>query len=89
MKNSKSKTKGVSGPGKVVGLTGSGHSAGTRILSAIEEATEILRAEGLEISRLTIRTYKVPQVPHVSRPDDVRRVRELLGAGHQPAKHHP
>ena len=61
MKNSKSKTRGVSGPGKVVGPTGNGPLAGTRILSAIEEATEILRAEGLESSRLTIRTYKVPR----------------------------
>jgi len=51
-----------------------------RVVAAIEEATEILRAEGLQSKRLTVRTYKVPPVPRVCRPGDVKRVRELLGA---------
>jgi len=55
-------------------------SAGSKILAAIEEATELLRSEGLRSKRLTIRTYKVPQVPRVYLPGDVKRVRELLGA---------
>jgi putative transcriptional regulator len=53
--------------------------AGSRILAAIEEATELLRSEGLKSRRLTVRTYKVPPAPRVYRPEDVKRVRELLG----------
>ena len=49
-------------------------------IAAIEEATEILRAEGLESNQLTVRTYKAPPVPRVCRSGDVKRVRELLGA---------
>ena len=56
-----------------------GRSAGAKIVAAIEEATEILRAEGLESKRLTMRTYNVPSTPRVCRPGDVKRVRELLG----------
>lgn len=55
-------------------------SAGTKILAAIEEATEVLRTEGLESKRLTIRNYTVPSAPSVCRPGDVKRVREQLGA---------
>jgi putative transcriptional regulator len=80
MNNSKRKTGPRPGPRKVVGRSQNGLSAGTKILAAIEEATEILRAEGLESKRLTIRTYKVPPTPRVCRPGDVKRVRELLGA---------
>lgn len=54
-------------------------SAGARILSAIEEATELLRSDGLESERITVRTYRLPPAPRDYRPDDVRRVRELLG----------
>ena len=54
-------------------------SAGSRILSAIEEATELLRSEGLESRRLTVRTYRLPPAPREYRPEDVKRVRELLG----------
>jgi putative transcriptional regulator len=68
------------GPRKAVGCSNNGRSAGTRILAAIEEATEILRTEGLESKRLTMRTYNVPSAPRVCRPGDVKRVRELLGA---------
>lgn len=55
-------------------------SAGTRIVAAIEEATELLRSDGLQGGRLTVRTYRLPPAPRDYRPDDVKRVRELLGA---------
>jgi putative transcriptional regulator len=80
MERSKAKTKTRPSPRKDVGDSRNGLSAGTKILAAIEEATEILRAEGLESKRLTIRTYKVSPSPRVCRPGDVKRVRELLGA---------
>jgi putative transcriptional regulator len=54
-------------------------SAGSKILAAIEEATEILRSEGLESQRLTVRTYKAAPSPPRYGPGDVKRVRELLG----------
>jgi putative transcriptional regulator len=54
-------------------------SAGSRILAAIEEATELLRSEGLESPRVTVRTYRLPPAPREYRPEDVKRVRELLG----------
>jgi putative transcriptional regulator len=54
-------------------------AAGSKILAAIEEATEILRSEGLESRRLTVRTYKVAPAPHDYSPGDVKRVRGLLG----------
>ena len=54
-------------------------SAGSKVLAAIEEATEILRSEGLESPRLTVRTYKTALAPRNYHPDDVKRVRELLG----------
>jgi putative transcriptional regulator len=60
--------------------TDEGSPAGSRILAAIEEATELLRSEGLESRRLTIRTYKIPPAPRAYRPEDVKRVRDLLGA---------
>jgi DNA-binding transcriptional regulator YiaG len=56
-----------------------GLSAGSKILAAIEEATEVLRSEGLSSPRLTVRTYKVPPPRRAFGPDDVRRVRGLLG----------
>jgi putative transcriptional regulator len=55
-------------------------SSGSKILAAITEATEVLRTEGLQSKRLTVRTYKIPEAPPVYRPRDVKRVRELLGA---------
>jgi putative transcriptional regulator len=57
-----------------------GDTAGAKILAAIEEATEILRSEGLESRRLTVRTYKAAPPPRSFGPGDVKRVRELLGA---------
>ncbi len=80
MKSAKGKTETRSGPREVVRRSRSGPSAGTKILAAIEEATELLRAEGLGSKRLTIRTYNVPSAPRICRPGDVKRVRELLGA---------
>jgi putative transcriptional regulator len=80
MKSSNGKTKTRPGARKVIGRSRDGLSAGTKILAAIEEATEVLRAEGLESNQLTIRTYKVPRVPRVCRSGDVKRVRDLLGA---------
>jgi putative transcriptional regulator len=55
-------------------------SSRSKILRAITEATEILRTEGLQSERLTVRTYKLPEAPPNYRPRDVKRVRELLGA---------
>jgi putative transcriptional regulator len=55
-------------------------SAGSKILAAIEEATEVLRSEGLRSRRLTVRTYKTPTARPDFGPGDVRRVRDLLGA---------
>jgi putative transcriptional regulator len=56
-----------------------GLSAGAKILAAIQEATEILSAEGIESKQLTVRTYKEPPVPRAYRPEDVKRVRDLVG----------
>jgi putative transcriptional regulator len=64
---------------KAAGIAQNGHSAGAKILAAIEEATEILRSEGLKSKQLTVRTYKEPPVPRAYRPEDVKRVRELVG----------
>jgi hypothetical protein len=57
MKRSKQKAKPRPGESHISGRSRNGISAGTKILAAIEEATEILRAEGLESNQLTIRTY--------------------------------
>ena len=54
-------------------------SAGSRIVAAIEEAAEILRSEGLESPRLTVRTYKTAPASPRYKPEDVKRVREMLG----------
>jgi putative transcriptional regulator len=54
-------------------------SAGARIVAAINEATELLRSEGLDGPRLTVRTYRLPPAPREYRPEDVKRVRKLLG----------
>ncbi|MGO9914599.1 MAG: helix-turn-helix domain-containing protein [Isosphaeraceae bacterium] len=80
MKGSKAKAGMRLGRKEVVGRSRNGLSAGTKIVAAIEDATKILRTEGLQSKRLTIRTYKVPPAPHVCRPGDVKRVREPLGA---------
>jgi putative transcriptional regulator len=80
MRSAKGKTETRSGRSEVVGPSRSRLSAGAKILASIREATEILRAEGLESKRLTIRTYNIPSAQRTWRPGDVKRVRELLGA---------
>jgi len=67
MKGSKAKTGMRPGRKEVVGRTRNGLWAGAKIVAAIEDATEILRTEGLQSKRLTIRTYKVPSAPRVCR----------------------
>jgi DNA-binding transcriptional regulator YiaG len=53
--------------------------AGAKIVSAFEEAIALLRS-GVPLERhLTVRTYKVEFRPREYGPDDVRRVRGLLG----------
>src|SRR5262249_5916666 len=53
--------------------------AGVRIVSAFEEAISAMRSgEPLE-RKFTVRTYRVEFRPRVYEPDDVRRVRGLLG----------
>lgn len=79
MKASKTKTGAQHRQEKALRRTRQDVPAGSKILSAIEEATEILRSEGLESKRLTIRTYKVAPVSPSYHPGDVKRVRELLG----------
>jgi putative transcriptional regulator len=64
---------------KAVERVQNGLSAGAKILAAIDEATEILRSEGIESKQLTVRTYKEPPVPRAYRPEDVKRVRDLVG----------
>ena len=80
MKGSNAKSGAQPRSKKRVSKTQNGVSAGAKILAAISEATEVLRSEGLESKRLTVRTYKVPPAPRVYRPADVKRVRERLGA---------
>jgi putative transcriptional regulator len=53
--------------------------AGAKIVAAFEEAIEAMHSgEPLE-GRFTVRTYRVDFTPRVYNPDDVRRVRGLLG----------
>jgi hypothetical protein len=70
MKTPKPETGPKAHPGR--GKTGEGvrnrTSAGARILAAIEEATELLRSEGLESQRLTVRTYRRPPAPRDYKP---------------------
>jgi putative transcriptional regulator len=80
MKTSKAKSGARRRPEKAVEGDHHGVSAGSKILAAIEEATELLRSEGLESKRLTLRTYKLPPARRAYQPGDIRRVRELLGA---------
>jgi putative transcriptional regulator len=54
-------------------------NAGTKILAAIEEATEVLRSDGLESPRLTVRKYARASVRRIYRPEDIKRIRALLG----------
>lgn len=80
MKTSKLKHGARDRRAKAAGRAEDAPSAGSKILAAIEEATELLRSEGLGSRRLTVRTYRMPTAPRAYRPGDVKRVRELLGA---------
>ncbi len=80
MKKRKGEAGSLSGESQISRRSRHGISAGTKIVAAIEEATEILRTEGFESNKLTVRTYKVPRVTRVCRSGDVKRVRQLLGA---------
>src|SRR5436309_16013344 len=80
MKTPNSKSKNRRGRSKQHAGPGQGVSPGSRILAAIEEATELLQSEGLESKRLTMRTYEATPPPRLYESEDVKRVRELLGA---------
>jgi putative transcriptional regulator len=80
MKTAKVKSVARDQREKAPGKADDGVSAGSKILAAIEAATELLRSEGLGSRRLTVHTYKVPLAPRAYRPADVKRVRDLLGA---------
>lgn len=59
--------------------TGKLSPAGAKIVSAFEEAIALMRSgEPLE-RHFTVRTYKANFTPRDYEPDDVRRVRGLLG----------
>ena len=53
--------------------------AGAKIVAAFEEATEAMRSGEPPERRFTVRTYKADFAPGDYGPDDVRRVRGLLG----------
>ncbi len=80
MKTSKGKREARPGRNDARKSARPSDTAGSRILAAIQEGTEILRSEGLESKRLTVRTYKAAPPPRSYGPGDVKRVRELLGA---------
>jgi putative transcriptional regulator len=67
-------------PRKDIDHASNGSSAGSKILAAIQEATELMRTEGLRSKRLTVRSYQVPEAPQAYLPVDVKRVRDLLCA---------
>jgi putative transcriptional regulator len=79
MKTSKAKRGARHGRKEAVKAARQSGSAGSKILAAIEEATEILMSEGLGSKRLTVRTYRTAPAPRSYTPADVKRVRELLG----------
>ena len=53
--------------------------AGTKIVSAFEEAIEVVRSGGTLPGRLTVRSCHAEFVRPSYGPEDVRRVRDLLG----------
>jgi putative transcriptional regulator len=80
MKTAKSRSSGRHVRSKQKAEPGQAVSAGSRILVAIEEATELLQSEGLESKRLTMRTYESTPSLQAYNSKDIKRVRELLGA---------
>jgi DNA-binding transcriptional regulator YiaG len=80
-KSSKRREKAVesSRRGPASGATEKLSPAGAKIVGAFEEAIALMRTgEPLE-RNFTVRTYKVEFTPRAYGPDDVRRVRGLLG----------
>ena len=71
------KAKSVTGRRR--GKTDDRISAGSKILAAIEEATELLRSEGLRSQQLTVRTYKVPSAPRLPSRRRQTRARTTRG----------
>jgi putative transcriptional regulator len=59
--------------------TGQLSPAGAKIVAAFEEAIEAMRSGDQLEKRFTVRTYKADFTPGLYGPDDVRRVRGLLG----------
>jgi putative transcriptional regulator len=53
--------------------------AGAKIVGAFEEAIEAMRRGEPREGRFTVRTYRADFAPRPFGPDDVRRVRGLLG----------
>ena len=54
-------------------------SAGTKIVGAFEEAIALMQTGEPSERHFTVRTYKVEFTPRDYGPDDVRRIRALLG----------
>jgi putative transcriptional regulator len=54
-------------------------SAGSKIVSAFEEAIDAMRSNDPTPKGLTVRTYKIDFTPPAYGPGDVRRARALLG----------
>ncbi len=59
--------------------TGKLSAAGAKIVRALEEAISLMRTREPLKRHFTVRTYKVDFTPRDYGPDDVRRVRNLLG----------
>jgi putative transcriptional regulator len=71
--------KNSSRDGSTQGSPGQLSPAGAKIVAALEEAVAAMRSgEPLE-KRFTVRTYHADFTPRAYGPDDVRRVRGLLG----------
>jgi putative transcriptional regulator len=54
--------------------------SGSKMPPAMTEATKIQRTERIQSEQLTVRTCRIRAAPPTYRPEDVKRVRELLGA---------
>jgi len=72
---SKERPGGKTPASRPVGLS----PAGAKIVAAFEEAIEVMRPVGPVAARLTARTYRADFAARDYGPDDVRRVRGLLG----------
>ena len=53
--------------------------AGSKIVAAFEEAINVMRSEAVDASRLSARFHRADFATREYGPDDVRRVRGLLG----------